>query len=775
MMIFPKPHSLKTLGFISLASLILSACMPSTSTNVRTRTGASVSASSNVGMYQGKILADNPIILTNNYQLSENIDLNRLVSVDAITSNVFLKGGGNCYNLDYCFEVRQNKESPSALQTTDGKWSYSASTPEFLQVNTFYHLNKISELFYGTLDSTLALAYNGLTPQYDTAIPLGLKDSLTSKFKVGSTSLMAYADCDTPDNAYFKSSTNSLCFGYMSAYSNVKWAQDSTVIYHEAGHYFQKLQLNFRNYDQPTKVDMGGLSYDEAGAIGEGLSDFYSYFVNGRSHFAEWAAGRFLNASRPMSESDSLHAPGISTDIDRRLSYPAYLDYNPNDAEIPTEDIHVSGMIISHYLTALSSDLQETCGYTKKDSTIVITHLINETLAELGDLTSIGTELKGAANKINLSASYSKEWLTKVNPINYRSFMQTFAKNLKNTVGTPSMNMCNGNTYTQDQIESLIDSYGLLLFRTYNEHRNLTNSTTLVNTAVNSLNRKKTQMINKDKIIVDPTVGSSVAFVVDNRDQIKSGVASLQADGLVSISSQTPSDLGFNNGNGKVSPGEIVGIALNLYNNSNTVMGGVQILANDWNHTDYTSNPTYGKPCQFPSTLTSDKWPLTTEGGATCNSVAAAANKDFTPICFIQSNETSSTRWVTQKEFKNKLALNDSLCLDPSNDKDCFIRALKGADQAYYSRINPGETWGKSLADPKTGAAPLLNWGNLILFEVSKHIPPGTVIDCRFRVRFTNCEDCFHDASNNNNDYKDVDYNGPKPYKIIHLQIPITD
>jgi hypothetical protein len=149
--------------------------------------------------------------------------------------------------------------------------------------------------------------------------------------------------------------------------------------------------------------------------------------------------------------------------------------------------------------------------------------------------------------------------------------------------------------------------------------------------------------------------------------------------------------------------------------------------------------------------------------------------KDFTPVCFVQSNESSSTRWVTQKEFKNKLALNDSLCLDPTNDKDCFIRALKGADQAYYSRINPGQTWGKSLADPKTGEAPLLSWGNLILFEVSKHIPPGTVIDCRFRVRFTNCEDCYHDASNSNNDYKDKDYNGPKPFKIIHLQIPITD
>lgn len=73
------------------------------------------------------------------------------------------------------------------------------------------------------------------------------------------------------------------------------------------------------------------------------------------------------------------------------------------------------------------------------------------------------------------------------------------------------------------------------------------------------------------------------------------------------------------------------------------------------------------------------------------------------------------------------------------------------------------------------GTAYSLDWGNVLLFEVSKSIPPGTTVNCRMRVRFTNCEDCFHDSSRSNNDFYDVDYNGPKPYKIIHLQIPITD
>ena len=76
----------------------------------------------------------------------------------------------------------------------------------------------------------------------------------------------------------------------------------------------------------------------------------------------------------------------------------------------------------------------------------------------------------------------------------------------------------------------------------------------------------------------------------------------------------------------------------------------------------------------------------------------------------------------------------------------------------------------------------------VILLEVSKQIPPGTIVDCRLRLRFSNCEDCYHkqstDATKTNfssdshlegYDFTDTDYNGPRPFKIIHLQIPITD
>ncbi|MGZ3789502.1 MAG: hypothetical protein ACXVLQ_13320 [Bacteriovorax sp.] len=756
---------------IALVPLVLSSCVPDTGSNLRSRDSSGLgSGSANVSLYQGRILADNPIIVSKNADLATSYDLNRLLSTATITTNSFLNGNASCYGLEYCFEVRETKESVSALQTTNGKWAFNATTPEFLQVNTFYHLNKVTDMFYTNMSKGYSLAYDAFSfPQYDTSLPLNLISS-PGVYKVINNPLIAYANCDVANNAYFDRANQTLCFGYNSD-STIKWAQDSTVIYHETGHFFQKLQLNMRNSLAGARADMGNIYYDEAGSIGEGLSDYYSFFVNGRTHFSEWAAGK-LQASRPMTESDPIHTAGISDDPDQRLSYPQFLNYDPNFPTVPVEDIHYSGMIISHYLVALTTDLQNKCAMTKRDATDMVMHLITETMAEHGDLSSNGTQGVSSQNKINLRPSLSLDWFSKVNPINYRSFMQTFAKNILNNLGNAGLARCNGSVYTKDMIESLMDQYGLLLFRTYNEHRNLSNPGTVNNTAVNATNRKKSVLISKNLLVLDPTTNASSAYVIDNRAQIQAGITSLQSVGLIgSLSSQTPSDLGFNNNNGKVSPGEVVAIALNLYNNSNSTMGGVQILANDWNHADAS-----GKPCQFGTSMSNDQWPLVSEGGVPCSTVSASVATDFAPICFMQSNESNSTKWVSQTEFKTKMALDSSFCLDPSNTKDCFIRAIKGADQAHYSKLNPKSTWAQTLTNPDPKAkAPALDWGNVFLLEVSKHIPPGTVVDCRLRLRFTNCDDCYHDSTRSNYDYTDTDYNGPRPYKIIHLQIPIVD
>jgi hypothetical protein len=637
-------------------------------------------------------------------------------------------------------------------------------------------------MFFANLNLNLASAYGfSSTPLYDTAIPFDLRKS-DGSFLLNSQMLLAFSNCDVANNAYYDQATESLCFGYTGANKALRWAHDSTIIYHETGHFMQRLQLNLRNTDQSIKVQMSNNLYNEAGAIGEGLSDFYSYYVNGRTHWGEWAAGH-LNGSRPLSESDAIHAPGISADDDGRLSYPQYINYDPNFSTEPVEDIHMSGMIISHYLVALTQDLESKCSMSNVDAREFVMNILSETMAELGDLTTKGTEIYGSEGKVNMNPINSYLWFSTINPITYRSFSQTIAKNLLNSIGNPSLNRCNGSFYIRDNIESLLDSYGLLLFKTYNQHRNRTGPG-FTNTAVTTANRKKSVLISKSNLILDPSTGASSAYVIDNRVQIAAGITQLQTAGIIgTLSAQTPSDLGFNNNNSKVSPGEVVAIALNLYNNSNSPMGGIEILANDWDHTDRTN---LNRPCIF------NAWPLETEGGAdpvkvpNCALIGATPGTpalpevppttgDFSPVCFIQHNDSTATRWISQSEFKTKVAIDSNLCLDKTNEKDCFIRAIKGADKAHYSKINPKSTWGQTMANPTTGAAYGLDWGNVILFEVSKSIPPGTVVNCRMRVRFTNCEDCFHDGTAANNDFKDVEYNGAKPYKLIHLQIPITD
>jgi hypothetical protein len=762
-----------------LMSGVLASCLPSTGSNVRGRSNASATAgSTNVAVSEGKVLKDNPIILSGNASLPITTDLNKyLGTAVTITTNSFLQSNQNCSGLTYCFEVLDTREAVSPLQTTDGKWAFKTATLEFLQVNTFYHMNKVFDQFFANLGMSLAGAYDSFSfPVYDTAIPLAIRNS-DGTYNLNSQMLLAFSNCDVANNAYYDQATESLCFGYTGAKKELLWAHDSTIIYHEAGHFMQRIQLNMRNTASLTKVQMSNNLYNEAGAIGEGLSDFFSYYVNGRTHWGEWAAGN-LNGSRPMSEADTIHAPGLAADDESRLSYPQYINYDPNYPTEPVEDIHMSGMIISHYLVALTQDLESKCSITNAVAREYVMYILNETMAELGDLTSVGT-VNGTAGKVNMNAANSSLWFNTINSITYRSFSQTIAKNLLNTIGNSGLNRCNGTYYTRDNIESLLDSYGLLLFKTYNQHRNLTNTTTKVNTQVTVSNRKKSILISKANLILDPTTGASSAYVIDNKTQIAAGITQLQTAGIIgTLSTQTPSDLGFNNNNSKVSPGEVVAIALNLYNNSNSTMGGIEILANDWDHADTLAGATFGRPCKFDTLgLSTDTWPLETEGGSTsapCGAIAATT-ADFAPVCFVQYNDSTATKWISQREFKSKVAIESNSCLDKTNDKDCFIRAIKGADKAHYSKINPKSTWGQTMADPTTGAAYSLDWGNILLFEVSKSIPPGTVVDCRMRVRFTNCEDCFHDNTRNNSDFYDVEYNGPKPYKIIHLQIPITD
>lgn len=234
---------------LAIVSGALASCVPTAGKNVRSRVNANATTgSASVGISEGRVLKDNPIILANKSDLPLDYDFNRLLgSAVTITSHSFLQANPNCFGLTYCFEVRDSRDSVSALQTTDGKWSFRASTDEFLQVNTFYHINKVFDQFFANLNLSLASAYDVFSvAQYDTAIPPTLR-APDGSFKLNTQMLLAFSNCDVANNAYYDQATESLCFGYTGANKELRWAHDSTIIYHEAGHFMQRLQLNLRN------------------------------------------------------------------------------------------------------------------------------------------------------------------------------------------------------------------------------------------------------------------------------------------------------------------------------------------------------------------------------------------------------------------------------------------------------------------------------------------------------------------------------------------------
>ncbi len=774
------------LGLVFSLSLLAS-CMPETHMKKNGSTVSDVTIL-NVSKYNGRVFLDNPAILSGNLNLKETVTLDSLAKEQYITQKQLLQSEIGCLNNKdslttfNCFDVKDNINSTTPLVSPTNKWGFRAKTTEFLQTNSYFHLNKAFSFLFDSLATT-----RENTLGKTTSIPTSIITN--NYYNFFSKTLTTYANCDELNNAYFNPSTMTLCFGYSGQNKNVLWAHDSTVIYHEIGHFQQYTMLNVRNNNQIVQAQLGNFLYTEAGALGEGLADYYSYYLTGRSHWGEWAPGK-LNASRPLSESDNLHIAGLAEDNNSRLRYPDFLTYDPNNPTAKLEDIHYAGQIVSHYLVALTKDLVAKCGLSNLNARKNVMSLVSETFAELGDLTTTGThkytcisanncsDVMGPAGKVNLNPTYANEWLQKNNPINYRSFMQTFAKNL--LTKTQDGSICPVNSYPKDTIETLIDSYGLLNFTNYNQYRNFS-SLSNVNTQVSPSNRQKTTLINKSNLILDPAEGAVSAYVIDTQADVNAAILTLQASGIIKdLSTQTEVGLAYNNGNGQINLGEVVGISLNLYNASNATMGGVQILANDWHHAKIDSTDNKLKPCSIKSTYTSNAWPTVEEGALNddCTTMnATPVEDDFAPVCLVQQISGNSTKWISQKQLledQNGTETPEKICLDSSRPKECYIRAIKGADSAYLGKIDPKKTWLNTMYNEASGKAYSPNIGNLIFFEVSKHIPNGTTFNCRLRVRFTNCKDCYNEDGSAS-DYKDIDYNGAKPFNIIHLKFTVKE
>ena len=853
----------------------------------------------------GRVFLVNPIVATGKDYLSF-VDYNDKLYRMSVTTNPYLQqklfftqsystsASVDVSSQQNLVEVRNDKDS-ALIQSDLGGWYFNQDSDEFYQVSTFFHVKDMMNSVFDSL--RFAHTYTHLEQNIQTPPAIIYNYANTKSLWITEEgipqTIQVYSKCKLDEmNSYFSPSDAEICYGYTADNEKFLMSQDPSVVYHELGHAFVKAMMNQRNtkYDLANGMrytlfhsDLGELFYDEAGSINEGLCDYFSYYMNGRSHIGEWAMGRFFKASRPMTEEDELHEAKVSKEPGKRLSYPNYVNYDPNDKTKDYEDIHYAGQIISHYLVSLTESLKTKCDYTDLDlgeasldaikdqitrfdqrwkhiydsedseydtnlkkhvfASSLVVMLINETLAEIGDLYARGSDLldPDATGNIGLSSVYFTNfnsdnaylWAQQVNPPNFRRFFQIFAKNIKAHI---TAGACPA--FSLDESEQLLDEYGLLLFKSYSDNKlsgdgfynlNDFNASSLSvfsgqtlsapssNTLINELNRRNTVLVSKDFIEL-PTEGTT-AYVFDRPSTMKALLANLSFEGASVATTEEVAGVEYNNSNAKISPGEVVGISLNLKNTSNTTIAGLQILANDWDHmklvdndntyvnrtinnTNRSGNLASFSPCIF------DNWPLETEGGVPSeNDSTTPGNCDYVtrtnqiiddtdsdangvysqyvldspqPICMVQYADEEETKWVDQNYFrKMDLELSDSECLNypqmsgsDFNPNECLVRMLPGATQATFSRVDSQKTWGETMSSEDS--SPVFNSSAVILMEVNKWIEPGTTFNCRFRVRFTNCQDCFSDGPAAQ-DYADYEYAGERPYKVINFKFTVID
>lgn len=844
------------------------------------------------GTGKGKVYLSNPSVLAGKYVTRANYD-DKLVAKfitdesTLTTPCVFTQYSPDFFDASVsvpyedttstdCFNILNDRSaSTDALVSSNNSWVYSAGTDEFYQVNTYYHTKLIMDRFL----SSLSFSHKQVHLDGNRYIPPATKYNFVDTqsywlHENGSTVNMdVFSKCYLSSmNAFFSPSDNQLCFGWNESDEDFFIVQDPTVIYHEMGHVFVKVMMNQRNitsgvdpnsssiyYDSKTfSSDLGDISYDEAGALNEGIADWFSYYMVNRDQIGEYALYKLQGLARPVSEESDQHTISVSTETGERLSYPQYLQYNPASLSENVEDVHNAGTIVAHYLVALQKELKSSCSFesTKQEdihakSGDYIMLLLNETLAEVGDLTAKGSDFFSQYATVdsdyndvyftNLNEEHSFLWTQKVNPINFRRFFRIFAKNILYHI---SIDLCP--EFTLDESEQLLDEYGLLLFNSYEDrgngidldgnlslsyfsfagdHQLFSNrdiSPVVLNTFVNEDNRRNSVLISKNQIELDDQI---TAYVFDKQTNIASLLAQLTFEGENVETTEGIAGTEYNNSNAKISPGEVVGISLNLYNKSNSTMAGVQILGNDWDHMklsdssmpyvnrieninglssgDISGGIATHSPCIF------DNFPKESEGGVAPDdeSTTAAGNCNYItktndsidtsevvtdthpkydvdspqPICLVQYSDEDETTWVSQDFYrKYSMGLEDKDCINNSsmsgnefNPNSCLIRILPGAEHAILGKIDSRKTWAETIQG-ETNNSVTFSQSNIVVMEVNKWIPPGTKFNCRFRVRFSNCSDCYSESATDD-EYADFEYAGAEPFKVINFQFEVLD
>jgi hypothetical protein len=812
-----KPAMMKTIHLISVlgALVALSGCNP---------TEISDGGRSSTQVYSDPMFAQRAFIYRDSPAIigAANPVVNMQSMIDQKIPEIITAKSelvGDCvFSMSFAADCLKSFGAKSPAQKSleikpDGSWIFPPNSPEFYQVNGHYH----AQLGIGKFFEKLKFAYDFLETQDQTkrSLPRYLPSSGLFWFRAVSprnenffrhSFLSNYTLCELELNASFSAAGPEICMGKWSAYSNFFMVQDPSIIYHELGHAFIAVMMNLRNGTgasdlHPLRSNLGSYGYDESGAIGEGISDYFSYLINGRPHLGEWGL-KFVKANRPMTEEDPAHIPGIEASAEGRVSYPQFLLYNSNNPDVSDEDVHYAGQIISHYLVALTKSLQDKCSADHELSTSYVTLLLAETLAELGDLRAVGSDnVNGAArspgysyrfNNLDESASYV--WAQVVNPPTFRKFSQAMAKNINRYI---TQNLCP--TYTKDESEKLLDDYGLLLFRTYRDNQVSTKDRNIKlgqgATSINPTLRRKSVLISKNLLdLATPDSEAQVAsyYIVDDQQNMQALLNNLLFKGYPMNLNPNLAGVAYNNSNIKISPGEILAIIPNLKNNSNSTMAGVHLLANDWDHVQIGSTSTGNfTPCLVDNVTTSAQGALSTGDCAETlgdykrnlrsNNIFPTAA--VAPVCMVQLDEGGNSRWVSQNEFRRKqgLSLADKDCLGHAgssmvedlsfNPHECLVRILPAANDAFFSKIDPQKSYIETMragnANYKFGP------GNAIVMEVNKWIPPGVKFRCRLRAKFSNCSDCFSESDGE--DFIDREYNGAKPFKIINLEFTIND
>lgn len=705
---YSSPYSIVYSIAIPLFSLLLSGCNPTQVQSSGLRTGASAVDNNLLG--KAFIYEDNPIALTGNPNVGANVNMGSLLlatpqSISPVTKTTLTN---DCsfvqtkYPLDFSFSdpatrlfvdclrvMKSDDPTLAPLQPVNGNWNFTANTPEFYQVNAMYHTNKLTLKMLDVMSFIHQnLHVSNTVKSIPPSVPYYLGDMGTWWYKYATgTSLMTktaqlgvQSQANLPNNAAYDPIKNQVLLGFITKSlgsetpNGALMIQDPSVLYHELGHSFMTIFLNMRNAELvagtwkplPYQAFPYYGTYDELSSIGEGVADYFSYYMNGRTTIGEWGLGRFLKLSRPLTEENSLHAPGISSAFDERVSYPDLLLYYPQDPSEPVEDVHNAGMIVSHYLVALTDSLKSECFMDQAMATKHVMLLLADSFSFLGDLTARGTDYNNTNDgtgkpkaMVNLHRNGAYEWYYGTRRITFRRFFQTFAKNVYHTL---SRNICSN--FTKEKSEQLLDMYGLLLFRHYDDNgtfsatvsdqasrqdayviataAGLKNSRvggiaasqfngtyfssdatyplTTSPTFVDESNRSKSVLVPKSSIDFSSSGVNATLVLDDSQTYGQNIAANTLFEGRVISPSLGIAGPEYNNNNQRVSPGEIAGLVLNLVNNSSLPIGGVTVLATPWAHMKVLpdpvpTSPTFGLPSWRTQPCSINGFPSTAEGG----------------------------------------------------------------------------------------------------------------------------------------------------------------